>query len=312
MSLSYHAYKLPNISSPLRDLQPFSKIKLVALDLDGTLLKNSEGIPGDRIYSLKNSLNVQLTLATGRALKGAGKTLKKLNLSNKIHDKTLSSFAVILYNGSLVINPKNNSLIYHIEIPELVVAQIINVTQKYLAQTFIYVIDSSSLIVTEDMEKVYYVGNSPNPESEFNGISVTPWNNKISEPATALLIIPPNDNNLKQLVTDLKKIKDISITSSGGGYIEVRPQGSSKANGMQHWIDMPSVPYKQEEILAVGDNDVELFKWAGIGVAVNSASKAALDACDYVTKYGAEQGVIEVLNLLKQAKRYQDIEKYFL
>jgi HAD superfamily hydrolase (TIGR01484 family) len=275
-------------------------------------------VPGDRIYSLKNSIkksiNVQLTLATGRALNGAGKTLKKLNLSKKIHDKTLSSFAVILYNGSLVINPKNNSLIYHIEIPELVVAQIINVTQKYLAQTFIYVIDSSSLIVTEDMEKVYYVGNSPNPESEFNGISVTPWNNKISEPATALLIVPPNDNNLKQLVTDLKKIKDISITSSGGGYIEVRPQGSSKANGMQHWIDMPSVPYKQEEILAIGDNDndVELLKWAGIGVAVNSASKAALDTCNYVTKFGAEQGVIEVLNLLKQAKRYQDIEKYFL
>ena len=80
MFLSYHAHKLPNVSSPLEDLQPFSKIKLVALDLDGTLLKNSKGVPGERIYALKNSINVQLTLATGRALKGAGQTLKKLNL----------------------------------------------------------------------------------------------------------------------------------------------------------------------------------------------------------------------------------------
>lgn len=312
MSLLSHALKLPSSTSSLEELEPFSNIQLVVLDLDGTLLKKSDSLPGELISYLKNSNNIKLTIATGRTLKGASKILDKLNLSNKILSTTLSSFAVVLYNGSLVINPKNNAIIYHNEIPISSVNKIIDITIKYAANTFIYIINSSGIMATGNMESVYYIGSSQIPKFDFNGMNVEPWDSEVNQAATALLIVP-NDNNKDILFNELEQIKDISVTSSGGTYIEIKPQNSSKANGLQHWINLPKVEYKQEEILAVGDNDndVEMLKWAGIGVAVKSASQAAIEASDYVTQFGAEQGVIEVLTLLKQVNRYKNIQRHF-
>jgi len=47
-----------------------------------------------------------------------------------------------------------------------------------------------------------------------------------------------------------------------------------------------------------------LLKWSGIGVAVKGASKKALSACKYVTKYNSASGVVGVLRLVKESRRY--------
>ncbi|GAF84205.1 unnamed protein product, partial [marine sediment metagenome] len=61
----------------------------------------------------------------------------------------------------------------------------------------------------------------------------------------------------------------------------------------------------QNQVLAIGDNDndAEMLSWAGIGVAVNSASDLAESSCDYRANRGVIEGAIEVLDLVHEARR---------
>ena len=59
----------------------------------------------------------------------------------------------------------------------------------------------------------------------------------------------------------------------------------------------------KEQILAMGDNDndASMLSWAGIGVAVESASDLAKKESNYIAK-GVIEGAIEVLRLVRIAK----------
>ena len=103
--------------------------------------------------------------------------------------------------------------------------------------------------------------------------------------------------------TKLTTVRGISVTQSGSKYIEIRPAGSSKESGIATLAKFEKID--QKHILAVGDNDndVELLKWVGIGVCVSNASAAAMSASRYIADYGAEDGAIQVLDLVRRAQR---------
>src|SRR5699024_4546804 len=54
---------------------------------------------------------------------------------------------------------------------------------------------------------------------------------------------------------------------------------------------------EQKDDIAFGDmpNDIEMLRWAGLGVAIGSADQAVKDAADMVTVSNAEAGVAHVL-----------------
>ena len=49
--------------------------------------------------------------------------------------------------------------------------------------------------------------------------------------------------------------------------------------------------------MAIGDsyNDMSMFEWAGIGVAMGNARKSVQEAADYITASNEEEGVAEAL-----------------
>ena len=95
---------LPKAIDGVESLRPFSRIKLIALDLDGTLVESNTSSLPKRIIELTSSLKnyryqqVRVTIATGRTLSGARALIQELPL--------LSDTPIILYNGSVII--KNN------------------------------------------------------------------------------------------------------------------------------------------------------------------------------------------------------------
>ena len=80
---------LPNYKQfDLDSLRPFSIIRLVALDLDGTLLESRESQLPEAVLKLAKQLRhhrygvVRITIATGRTLTGARPLLDKLPILN--------------------------------------------------------------------------------------------------------------------------------------------------------------------------------------------------------------------------------------
>ena len=86
-----------------------------------------------------------------------------------------------------------------------------------------------------------------------------------------------------------------AATLSGAPFVEVMAEGVTKASGLA--LLCAELGIEQDEVLAFGDalNDVEMLRWAGHGVAMANAEPAALAAADEVTASNAADGVAAVL-----------------
>ena len=132
--------RLPNYKDDLDTLRPFSELRLVVLDLDGTLLESSESPFPAKVFDLARSLkhhkhNVMMTIATGRTLSGAQPLLNKLDILKKI--------PIILYNGSIILNSKHE-ILYRKTIPSKSFQQIINISSRFDVKVLAYVCNAKS------------------------------------------------------------------------------------------------------------------------------------------------------------------------
>lgn len=300
--------KLPDSFSPIKELEKFGRIRLIVFDIDGTFLKNPEKGMGSRIVQLFNSMRqsgVGITIATGRAYNGVKEIIK---------GKFRFSIPITLYNGGLVIDVNTDKIILHHKINNSVSEKIRAIIQENDASAiFYYVITQEESFIAEkytstffkDELAVFYGSDEDfNNANEFNGISLKRWCSDFSllHPTAVLVNIKSSDD--KDILTDrLSRLSEISLTSSGKRFIEVRPYGSSKEHGVKLIAEHKKID--QSEIMAVGDNDndIEILKWAGIGVAVSNSSESAFNACDYRADKGVEDAAINILDIIRRSKR---------
>ncbi len=120
---------------------------------------------------------------------------------------------------------------------------------------------------------------------------------------SAILIDISNSLNQEYIINATKQVKNISVTSSGNKYIEIRPKNSDKGNALR--IVSEHLDIDRNEILAIGDNDndVEMLTYSGVGVCMSDASNYAKESSDFITNSGAFEGVLEVLRLVKEINR---------
>lgn len=86
-----------------------------------------------------------------------------------------------------------------------------------------------------------------------------------------------------------------AVTHSGSPFLEVLAEGVSKAWGLERLC--ARLGTRREEVLAFGDapNDAEMLAWAGRGVAMGNAEPEARAAADEVTLTNGEDGVAVVI-----------------
>lgn len=292
---------LPSYKSlDLNSLSPFAEIRLIAIDLDGTLLDTNQQTLPDVIQRLSRSLkfgpyDVNLTIATGRTLRGVAQLIRDLRISRYI--------PIILYNGSIVIDNKFN-VIQHKTIPYSSYKSIINICSNYEVKVLGYF---CHFLGTKRPEE-FAIGWSSidRPAFEYNSMPVKwlPWEDtEVPIPPSSIVVHTPK--GIKDIVSMLRQIdplKDVSTTLGGESYIEITPVGSSKATGLKYACK--SLSLKRNNVLAIGDNDNDaaMLSWAGIGVAVKGASEKAISGCDYVANKGLLDGAVEVIRLVRQAK----------
>jgi Cof subfamily protein (haloacid dehalogenase superfamily) len=300
---------LPNWNSNINELVGFSQIKLIVSDIDGTLLKSGNRHNHNklnRIVKHLRSKGVCMTFATGRAFNGVKELIQYFPITK--------STPLILYNGSLAIIPESETIIFVNTIENSTLRKLIILTEKYDASLFAYFIslDLFGQINLKDFEEqVYMWGNTLNSQNEPNGLPVI-WNALVNDKMTPLAVIiqkPENMDIFEELLDKINEIDNISFTKSSNRYIEIRPMNSHKGSAIERICDKLDI--KKNEVLAIGDNDndVEMFEYAGVSVAVNNSSKAALAAGKFRSPSDDILGVIETLELVRQAHRYIPVIK---
>lgn len=297
------AKPLPNFQSELSELIPFSRVRLIAIDVDGTLL-GTKGEIGTQVPAFIRKLSamgrrVKVTIATGRAFAGASPLIHELN--------PVRDVPVILYNGSVVLSPHALRTIEHRTIPMPAVKDVVSIATEAAADALVYTIGKPLFagMIDPICEIVFGFSKLKQGEGrEFNGLPVRWLCDPSQLPAleTAAILLETKGGSAHDLVRALRGV-NISVTSSGSRYIEIRPHGVNKGTALETLSAYLNI--ERDRVLAVGDNDndIEMLRWAGIGVAVKTSSDAALANSDYVCPWGPQEAIIEVLNFVKEAHR---------
>lgn len=93
---------------------------------------------------------------------------------------------------------------------------------------------------------------------------------------------------------------EVYITSSAMQLVEIASRNAGKKAGVAYFVDLLGLG--REEVAAFGDadNDIDMLRYAGCGIAVGNASLACKEAADYVTKHHDEDGLAYGLKTILQ------------
>lgn len=93
-----------------------------------------------------------------------------------------------------------------------------------------------------------------------------------------------------------------NVTHSGSIYLELGPRGVTKGSALRALCD--GLGHKRSDVAACGDmpNDVDMLRWAGLGVAMGHAHPDALAVADLVTATNDADGVAEVIRAVRGAR----------
>lgn len=114
----------------------------------------------------------------------------------------------------------------------------------------------------------------------------------------------PQKSILKALEPEARELlapflaQGCTLTYSGESYLELLP--ASKGTALEQLAHLKG--YARENIIAVGDydNDVEMIRWAGLGVAVANAQENVRAAADQIVCTSDEGAIAQLIALLEE------------
>jgi hydroxymethylpyrimidine pyrophosphatase-like HAD family hydrolase len=299
---------LPNSDSlDVAELKPFARIRLIVVDLDGTFILPSTSAVVPRLLAEQRTLSnyrysISFTIATGRAVNGVQPLLETLSIAKDM--------PLILYNGAVVVANRTFEPITKRELAHAEVSRILDICSRHPVAVYANRYNGAlqSGFGIAPLETVCGWSDVQRPSVDFNHLPVH-WQPRFSDGSrngySTIVIEAFGDNvDLNDVVGEVVTACKVLCTRSGARYVEIRPPGCNKGVALD--TVARSLHIDREEILALGDNDndSEMLALAGIGVAVRGASASAVKACDFICHRGAVDGALEVIQLVRAARRY--------
>lgn len=260
--------------------------KLIALDMDGTLLTSEKKISEKTKSALKKAeeKGVKVVLASGRPLSGITRYLEELDLF-KGDDYVLS------FNGGIVINSKTEEVVTSNLLRGSDLKYIYNIAKTL--DINIHAFSAKEGLITPKMSQ--YTKH----ECDINGINAIIKDfNKITddEYIIKVMMIDPQeklDEAIRKLPKDL--YDKYSIFKSTPFFLEFTNKEVDKGKGLKKLGEYLGI--KKEEIIACGDaeNDLSMVKYAGLGVVMENAIDDVKKVADYITLSNDEDGIAHVV-----------------
>lgn len=261
-------------------------IKAVVSDFDGTLAIHHT-VPPDVQKDLKLFCNsgIQFSIATGRAYEGVvAQVCSELNLSD-LH---------IVRGGAEIYSRTKKGVVWG----EYISYDDVQEVLKHLAtiKDLYYVVEQGELLYSKTGE----------PHDEFGqGVSYGLLSNLPHAPTPKIFIPPFQNPSLVQPVYEAVKTKFphlhiIRTSSSRGLGIDINAGMAGKHAALLAYTHLTGID--RAHILGVGDsyNDFPLLEACGIKVAMGNAGPELKAIADYVVRPVQDNGMIDVLNLVKK------------
>ncbi|CUX23578.1 Cof-type HAD-IIB family hydrolase [Clostridium sp. C105KSO13] len=267
------------------------QIKMIGLDLDGTLLnEKKEILPYTRrILNHAIERGIIVLAATGRPLTGIP---EELRFYPDIR-------YAITSNGARVMDIKENKPLIERLLPIERGKKALETFRKY-----------------DTLQEVYFDGQGYAPEQKLRNIghyhhdpNMWEYVLKSRKPVQSIMALIEHENKdmdkvqaifadseeQKAAWAELEKQEGIVLVTSLGYNIEINASGVNKGTALVELGKMLGI--RREEIMACGDrdNDIDMLKEAGLGVAMGNAEEEVKNAADYITLSNIEEGAAKAI-----------------
>ncbi|WP_339318998.1 Cof-type HAD-IIB family hydrolase [Paenibacillus sp. FSL R10-2734] len=238
-----------------------AKYRLLALDMDGTLLNDEQIITPTTVKWLQKAVDagVHVCLSTGRAFTSAFPYAEQLGLETPM----------ITVNGSEVWRAPHE--IYRRSLMDPMLVQQMHGLAK----------EDDIWFWAYSTEKVHKQDN---------------WDGDVTGREWLKFGYHTEDDELRhKLLLRLQDMGGLEITNSSPHNLEINPLGVNKATGIMEVCKLLGLEMSQ--VIAVGDslNDLAAIQQAGLGVAMGNAQETVKEEADAVVASNNNDGIAEVI-----------------
>ncbi len=254
--------------------------KLVAIDLDGTLLDPDLNISSRNLEVIKAAIekDVIITLSTGRMFAAALPFATQLQLD----------VPLITCNGASVICAQTKKIYYEKSLPNELILSVLKQAKAHHLEVSLYTTDD---IYVEDLAHNAHI------HERMDHAQVKKAN--LSAIAKRLPVIKilfsSSDLHMHAEEFYFEFGQKCTFYFSLPWFVEIVAKGVNKGEALKEVANKFNID--QKEIIAIGDNfnDLSMIEYAGLGVAMGNAPDDLKSQADYVTHSYDDDGVAHVI-----------------
>lgn len=271
-------------------------LKLVAIDLDGTML-NQYGIVTQKT---KNSIKkaqengIEIMIASGRPIDSVKTISKEIGSENYF----------ISGNGSIIYDIKKDKIIYENVLKKQKALEIIKICEE---NSIFYNVYTEKEIIAKNLQYnvlYYHKENLTKAEEEKTHINIVEniydYIEKTEAKVLKVMICDKHQTIFNAIMRKLKEIDDIEVLEVSHMSRKIIRQGTEEipieyfyteisAKNVDKWTALEFLKEKlqisSEEIVAIGDNvnDKKMIEKSGYGIAMGQSAPQIKEIADYVT-----------------------------
>ncbi|KZE14816.1 Cof-type HAD-IIB family hydrolase [Priestia aryabhattai] len=237
------------------------EFKLIALDMDGTLLNNQQEVSEENRAAIAKAQEqgVHVVLSTGRSLLTCREYAQSLQLSSYL----------ITVNGSEIWD-ESGQLVERKLIDASNIEKMWNLTQEHKLNFW--------AVTTDKVWRDEFPEDIASQEWLKFGYDI------------------PDDALREEVLKQIAGISDFEISNSSLTNLEINALGINKAKGIMTVCERLGI--SMDEVIAMGDslNDMAMIEAAGCGIAMGNAQEAVKEAADWVTDTNVNNGVAKAIS----------------
>jgi uncharacterized protein (TIGR01777 family) len=280
------AARVPAVGRRLRRERPAARIKLVAIDVDGTMLSSDGRLAQGVIDACRAAARVGVAIvpATARPPRSMQSILGTLGTSGP----------TINYNGAVIWNPLERRAQYHEALEPALVRGIIDRARELLEDVVVSV---------EILDKWFTDRVDPNLHTEtsraFDPDYIGSLDSFLDQPVTKLMLLAEQ----RRLLPVIDMVREeywsrrhVSVFVTDPHMIQIAHPLVDKGIALQRIARKMGAA--REEVMAIGDgpNDAGMVEWAGFSVAMENGCEMVKSLADQVVPSNDDLGVAKAIH----------------
>ena len=283
--------------------------KLVAIDLDGTMLNSYGMVTENTKQVIKNTINkgTEVIIASGRPIESIKNIAKEIGSENYF----------IAGNGDLIYDIKKDEIIYEKFMNKQKVLEIIKICEE---NSIAYNIYTEKTIIAKGLKYnvlYYYKENLKKEENKKTNITIVEdvyeyIKSLESEKFLKITVCDETKSVFNSIIRKLTTVEDIDVLDvlhmsrkmikQGTEdvpieyyYTEISLKDVDKWKAIEYLANKMNI--SKDEIIAIGDNinDKEMIENAKVGIAMGQSTPVITEIADFVTSNNNEEGVAKAL-----------------